>query len=197
MGENEDLKSSNPPSPTLLSCARRLAPRDAFKDPSGLAAPVTLLPMTDQSVGPQRDLKAIVDSNLYMVLGTADADGRPWATPVYYAVDDYRDFIWVSAPETQHSRNMGSRPDISIVIFDSSAPISTGRGVYMRATAAEVVGDERLSPIEVFSKRAIGHGGRPWSLADVISPARLRLYRASVVERFISGEGDRRIPVDL
>ena len=40
---------------------------------------------------------AIVDDNRYMVLGTADASGRPWATPVYYAAQDCRDFYWVSA----------------------------------------------------------------------------------------------------
>jgi Pyridoxamine 5'-phosphate oxidase len=25
---------------------------------------------------------AIIDSNVYMVLGTADAEGRPWVSPV-------------------------------------------------------------------------------------------------------------------
>jgi predicted pyridoxine 5'-phosphate oxidase superfamily flavin-nucleotide-binding protein len=26
--------------------------------------------------------RAVIDANLYMVLGTADEDGRPWVTPV-------------------------------------------------------------------------------------------------------------------
>ena len=29
--------------------------------------------------------KAIIDSNLYLTLGTADEAGRPWVSPVYYA----------------------------------------------------------------------------------------------------------------
>jgi nitroimidazol reductase NimA-like FMN-containing flavoprotein (pyridoxamine 5'-phosphate oxidase superfamily) len=33
--------------------------------------------------------RSIVDDNLYMVLATADADGRPWASPVYFASEDY------------------------------------------------------------------------------------------------------------
>ena len=70
--------------------------------------------------------RGIVDGNLYLVLGTADEAGQPWVTPVYYASADYRDFYWVSAPDTQHSRNLAVRPQLSIVIFDSQAAINTG-----------------------------------------------------------------------
>ena len=34
---------------------------------------------------PAAHARALIDANLYMVLGTADEDGLPWATPVYYA----------------------------------------------------------------------------------------------------------------
>jgi nitroimidazol reductase NimA-like FMN-containing flavoprotein (pyridoxamine 5'-phosphate oxidase superfamily) len=70
--------------------------------------------------------RAIIDANLYMVIGTADEGGRPWVSPVYYAPAAYREFFWVSSPDTTHSRNLAGRPDVSIVIFDSSVPISTG-----------------------------------------------------------------------
>jgi hypothetical protein len=79
--------------------------------------------------------RAIVDANLYMVLATADEAGRPWATPVYFAPSAYRDFFWVSEPDARHSRNLAARADVSIVIFDSTVPISTGQAVYMSATA--------------------------------------------------------------
>ena len=29
--------------------------------------------------------RAIIDANLYLTLGTTDADGRPWTSPVYFA----------------------------------------------------------------------------------------------------------------
>ena len=29
--------------------------------------------------------RSIIDTNLYMVLGTADEGGQPWVAPVYYA----------------------------------------------------------------------------------------------------------------
>ncbi len=146
---------------------------------------------------PASTAKAIIDANLYMVLGTADEHGHPWVSPVYYAPVDYREFIWVSRPETLHSDNLLGRPEISIVIFDSSVPISTGQGVYMAATAEEVTGDARGAAIEVFSRRSVGHGGRGWTLEDVEPPAEIRLYRATASAYYILGSIDRLVPVDL
>jgi hypothetical protein len=55
---------------------------------------------------PAATAKAIIDANLYMVLGTADEGGHPWVSTVYYVPVDYREFLWVSRPETLHSRNL-------------------------------------------------------------------------------------------
>jgi len=141
--------------------------------------------------------RAIVDANLYMVLGTADEAGRPWVSPVYFVSDAYCELLWVSSPEARHSRNLEARPDVSIVVFDSSVPIGTGRAVYMSALARELAGDEREAGIELFSRRSLAHGGRVWTVADVELPARLRLYRATAVEQFVLDEHDRRVPVNL
>jgi hypothetical protein len=35
----------------------------------------------------------IVDANQYMTLGTADASGRPWVSPVWYAPEGYAAFL--------------------------------------------------------------------------------------------------------
>jgi len=50
--------------------------------------------------------RRIIDANRYLTLATADADGRPWATPVWFAPEGYTDFIWVSRPSTRHSTNI-------------------------------------------------------------------------------------------
>ena len=55
--------------------------------------------------------RSIIDKHRYMTLGTADADGLPWASPVWYAPRDYREFFWVSSPEARHSRNLAVRPE--------------------------------------------------------------------------------------
>jgi Pyridoxamine 5'-phosphate oxidase len=141
--------------------------------------------------------KTIIESNLYMVLGTADEAGRPWVSPVYYAPAGYTEFHWVSAPETTHSRNLAARPQLSIVIFDSRTPISTGQGVYMSAVAEQLTGTDLDRGIGVFSRRSQAHGANEWTRADVLSPARLRLYRATASEHFVLGPQDRRIAVSL
>ena len=150
-----------------------------------------------RELGSERDAtaRAIVDGNLYVTLGTADASGRPWATPVYYAVEDAREFFWVSSPEAAHSRNIAVRPEIGMVIFDSHAAISTGQAVYMSALAEELAPSELARGIATFSRRSLAHGGRAWSDADVLAPARHRMYRATASAHFVLDERDRRVPV--
>jgi nitroimidazol reductase NimA-like FMN-containing flavoprotein (pyridoxamine 5'-phosphate oxidase superfamily) len=135
-------------------------------------------------------VRTVVDDNVYMVLGTADAAGRPWASPVFYAADGHRDFYWISSPEVTHSRNVAVRPDVSIVVFDSRAPVGTGdsSAVYMTATAAEVPADEldqTLGPTLVVHQTFAERGGRQLAPADLRPPAPYRLYRATVSEHSV------------
>ena len=152
----------------------------------------------------QQDLgtvaRNIVDSMMYMVLGTADDSGQPWVSPVYFASEDYTHFYWVSSPEVRHSRNIVIRPQISIVVFDSRAPIGTGQGVYISAVAEELTGVELERGIEIYSRTSLGHGGHEWKTNDVQAPALYRLYRATAREHWIldpAGHPDHRAPVTL
>lgn len=138
--------------------------------------------------------RAIIDANLYLVLGTADQAGRPWVSPVYYAPALYREFFWVSRPEATHSRNLSAGRDVSIVIFDSSVPIGTGQGVYMSAVARELAGDECAERIGIFSRRSLAHGGHEWTLQDVRRPPSF-VYEATAVDQYVLGRDDRRVPV--
>lgn len=145
--------------------------------------------------------RAIIDANLYMVLGTADETGRPWVSPVYYAAAGYTEFFWVSSPEATHSRNIAARPQVSIVVFDSQVPIGTGQGVYMSSVAEELEVDDLDRAIEVFSRRSEEHGGqREWTLEDVRPPAPYRLYRATASEHSVldpAASPDHRTPVTI
>jgi uncharacterized protein YhbP (UPF0306 family) len=138
--------------------------------------------------------REIIDANLYMTLATADADGRPWASPVYYAVAGYREFVWVSDPQTTHSRNLAARPQIAIVIFDSTQPINTGRGVYMDALAERVAEEDVDRALELFSERSVRHGGEVWTRGH-LEP--LRLYRATASGHSLLQPGVPRSAVTL
>jgi hypothetical protein len=144
--------------------------------------------------------RQIIDDNLYMVLGTADAGGRPWASPVYFAHAGYFEFFWVSSPAAAHSRNIVARREVGIVIFDSQVPIGTGQGVYMTAEAEEADGPDLERGIAVFSQRSLAHGGKPFGLSDVQGDAGIRLYRAVAKGHSMlakDGQPDHRIGVDL
>jgi nitroimidazol reductase NimA-like FMN-containing flavoprotein (pyridoxamine 5'-phosphate oxidase superfamily) len=144
--------------------------------------------------------RTIIDANLYMVLATADGAGRPWSSPVYFAHDGYTEFLWVSAPEAEHSRNIAVRPQVGMVIFDSHAPISTGQGVYISAVAEQAGSDHLARGIETFSRRSLAHGGAAWTVEDLQAGSGLRLYRATADSYSIlakDGRPDHRIPAHL
>jgi len=138
----------------------------------------------------------IIESNRYMVLGTADEAGVPWVTPVWFAQSDYRRFIWVSSPDRRHSRNVKARPEVSIAIFNSQVAVGSGQAVYMSARAEELSGTELERDVAVFDAAGQAQGlPRRWALEDMVAPAPYRLYRATVSQHWVldpdSGPDDR------
>jgi hypothetical protein len=123
--------------------------------------------------------RAIIDTNRYMTLATADGDGRPWASPVFYAAANYTEFYWISAPEATHSQNLAQRPQLSIVIFDSGVPAGTGQAVYMSATAEQVAAHDLGPGLAVYPGPA-EPGSDHLTPEQVQAPAPYRLYRATV-----------------
>jgi nitroimidazol reductase NimA-like FMN-containing flavoprotein (pyridoxamine 5'-phosphate oxidase superfamily) len=142
----------------------------------------------------------LIEGSRYLVLATADAWGRPWSSPVYFAHIGFTEFYWVSSPEVTHSRNIAIRPEVSIVIFDSHATVGTGQGVYVSAIAELLEDDKTARGIEAFSRRSMSHGGPEWTSEDVRSGAGLRLYRATAGSHSMlakDGQPDHRVPVSL
>jgi nitroimidazol reductase NimA-like FMN-containing flavoprotein (pyridoxamine 5'-phosphate oxidase superfamily) len=140
--------------------------------------------------------RKVIDANQYMTIGTADGEGAPWVSPVWYAPVEYREFFWVSAPEARHSSNIAARPQVAIVIFDSH-DAGGWKAVYVSATASEVTGGEVERRIEQFSRRSVDRGLPEWTADDVRPPAKHRLFRATASEHFLLSPDDERIPVRL
>jgi uncharacterized protein YhbP (UPF0306 family) len=141
--------------------------------------------------------RELVDRNRYLTLATADAAGRPWASPVWYAHDEYRAFLWVSRPDARHSANIDERPKVSLVIFDSTVPVGGAAALYAEAVAEEVGAAEREAAIAIFSARSVAAGLRAWDTRDVGGAAAHRLYRATASRLYLLDAGDRRVPVTL
>jgi nitroimidazol reductase NimA-like FMN-containing flavoprotein (pyridoxamine 5'-phosphate oxidase superfamily) len=147
------------------------------------------------STSPPQIARDVIARSRYMVLGTADAAGTPWVSPVWFAPVGLREFIWASRPEARHSRNVAVRPDVSLVIFDSRVAPGEAEAVYVAAIAAELSGAELERAVAVYAARSAEQGLAEWTTEAVRAPAPHRLYRATARECFVLGPGDERLPL--
>jgi nitroimidazol reductase NimA-like FMN-containing flavoprotein (pyridoxamine 5'-phosphate oxidase superfamily) len=93
------------------------------------------------------DARELIAANRYMALATADAAGRPWISPVWFAPDD-GGFLWISRPDSRHSRNLAERPELALVIYDSTVRPAERQALYVRRWPSSWTGSAamRLSP---------------------------------------------------
>jgi nitroimidazol reductase NimA-like FMN-containing flavoprotein (pyridoxamine 5'-phosphate oxidase superfamily) len=122
--------------------------------------------------------RRVIDHNRYLVLGTVEPDGRPRLSPVFYTPAHYRDFYWVSSPTARHSRNVAERPEVEIVIFDSSVGPGQGQAVYLSALAREVPEDDLSSHLGDAFDPATRHGVA-FGVDELTGETDLRLYVAT------------------
>jgi hypothetical protein len=146
----------------------------------------------ESHVGLPEDLgelaRHVIDTNSYLTLGTTEPDDRPRVSPVYFTHVDYRDFYWVSSPAAHHSRNIDVRPDVAIVVFDSTAPIGQGRAVYVSAHASIVVEAELPQRCaEAFAR--VDPGAVRFAPHELSGDAVLRLYRARAISHEVHVPG--------
>ncbi len=59
----------------------------------------------------------------------------------------------MSSPTARHSENIAVRPEVSIVVFDSTVPIGGAEAVYMSGSAALVPDDELERCSVIFRSR--------------------------------------------
>jgi general stress protein 26 len=150
-----------------------------------------------------RVARMIVDSIVYMTVGTSDQAGQPWVSPVYFASLGYKEFYWISSPEARHSRNIAVRPQVSIVVFDSRVPVGRAQAVYMSAMAEEVEEPDLIRSLEIYNGRfdsPAQHGVQIITRKEVQAPALYRLYRATALEHWVLdpvSHPDHRIAVTI
>ena len=140
--------------------------------------------------------RAIIDAILYLTLGTADSDGHPWTSPVYFAPAGDREFYWVSGTDASHSRHLAERPQVSMVVFDSTVAPYHGRAVYAVGEAGEVSGGDLDRGLRLYP-RSDGRGATPVTREDVTAPSPYRLYRALVSEMWVLCPREPRQPCPL
>lgn len=69
---------------------------------------------------------SIVEKNQFMNLATSNKNGKPWASPVAFWVDDQNCFYFVSEITSRHVVNLLVNPHVAFSIFDSN--VAEGKG---------------------------------------------------------------------
>ncbi len=144
---------------------------------------------------PTAAARRVIEANSYATLATADADGQPWATPVWFAERDLRDFVWVSRTERRHSKNLMERPEIALVVFDSTTPVGSATALYAEAIAAVVPDRELADALAVFNTKSAAFALPEWDDSQVSGDAPHRLYRATASRVWVLDEHEQRIPL--
>jgi hypothetical protein len=93
-----------------------------------------------------------------MTAATASADGAPWASPAWFAHEQYEMLLWMSQPGARHSRNIPARRDIAVVIVDSTVLPDRRNAVHFEATAAIVPDAELADAVAVYAARSVARG---------------------------------------
>jgi nitroimidazol reductase NimA-like FMN-containing flavoprotein (pyridoxamine 5'-phosphate oxidase superfamily) len=133
--------------------------------------------------------RAILDKVIYATIATAEPDGTPWAAPQFVAYDqDAKRLYWCAARGSQHALNISHNPKAFIAIYDSSVGPGEGSGVYLRASAQEVV-DSKVAEAAM-AQLIQRHQGVPyWKLEDVQRPGSAVAVFAADIQRAWLNEG--------
>ena len=140
----------------------------------------------------------LLETNSYVVLATADADGRPWVTPVWFAPDGLERLYWLSWPGSRHSELIERRADVAVTIFDSTVAPYNGAAFYATAVAGQCRDEQIDAALTFVNRRSASQGLDPMTRDRVTGPARLRLYVAEYTDRWVldqDAEVDQRVGI--
>lgn len=144
----------------------------------------------DQPTSTSRNTRAmeILDRIIYLTIASVSQEGQPWSTPVFFAYDEHYNLYWGSHVNSQHSKNIQNNPRVGLVIYDSTIPPGEGEGVYIQATASEI-----LEESEIVWAHKLLQGRRPvpyWKLEHVQKNSPVHLYKATPKKIWMNGEGE-------
>ena len=109
----------------------------------------------------EQEAAEILKKIIYATIATATTAGVPLNSPVYAVYDNELNFYWASSKASQHSRNIRENPQVSIVVYDSTVPWGTGRGVFIEGKASEVVDVDEITKACQLRKARVSDAKHP------------------------------------
>jgi uncharacterized protein YhbP (UPF0306 family) len=135
---------------------------------------------------PQENIETIIREYLpqvvHMSLGTC-ANNKPWVCEVHFAYDDDLNLYWRSLPNTRHSQEIATNPQVAGNIVMPHVLGVAPRGVYFEGTA-ELLKDvgENHPAYTAYSKR-LNRG--PEILEQAKDPADIQFYKVVVSDFYL------------
>lgn len=126
---------------------------------------------------PQQRARWLIAGAKLMTIATADEDGQPWVSPVFYAHDDEHNLYWVSHKGALHSTLVRRRAEIAIVIHDTA--YGAIDAVYIAATAVELSGEVAVRHgMTVMATRPQSEKWKINDISEVTGDGPWRIYKA-------------------
>jgi uncharacterized protein len=96
---------------------------------------------------------ALLEETTTMVLATRMPDGSPRATPVFFATEGNLRLIFLSDPDSVHSRNLSASPHASAAAYPEEGDWRKLRGIQMTGQARALDGAEAEAARRTYARR--------------------------------------------
>lgn len=133
--------------------------------------------------------KEIIEKIEYVTVASVTKEGLPWNSPVFTAYDEDFNFYWGTHADSQKAKNIRANGNVFLVIYDSTVPSGTGEGVYIRATAQQIVEPGEVK--RVFELLRGRHATSFWDFAAVGEGGPIRLFKAVPQQVWMNDDGHK------
>lgn len=115
----------------------------------------------------------LLHTNKYLTLATTDGE-KPWASPLFYCLDEKFHFYFISKLDSQHVQNMQKNPHVSFAVFDSHVAEVDANGVQGSGVVTMLEGERINHGLKYYSTPIINlspenlSGESPWRLFKLV-----------------------------
>ncbi len=103
------------------------------------------MPATPPEFDLMQTVTRFLDGTRTAALATVDDAGRPHAANVQFVRGQGLTLYWVSAPASEHSRHLGTRPAVALTVYAHDDTAANIHGLQMHGTAAALPDDDALN----------------------------------------------------
>lgn len=107
--------------------------------------------------------RQLLDASTLCSIASVSANGQPHINTAYFAWDGSINFVWMSEPEAQHSRNVRTNGAVAIAVYDSSQVWGDpDRGIQLFGSADEIEGEAMREAKAIYGRRFGAFSDKDW-----------------------------------